>query len=246
MTDLLTEVNRLRTEVRQIKTTQLRADVVTLQASEADAIHDNVSAEISGVTEKTSPVDADLILIEDSAASDAKKRVQLGNLAGGDVIFADTIDDIDLTAGQVEIATVTETLAVGDIVIVEGVFLVYNDGSNQNFEIIPDYDDVYGGASITHTVDANAAANKRNGIFFRDQMQIHSSSSSTRLMEVRRMSADADPAVEVSQSGNEMEWDEDAGDLTGSTIITVDVDIQTGAANETVAGSITIRKISSA
>jgi hypothetical protein len=47
---------------------------------DADAIHDNVSAEISAVTEKTTPVSADLLLIEDSAASNAKKRAQLGNL----------------------------------------------------------------------------------------------------------------------------------------------------------------------
>jgi hypothetical protein len=48
------------------------------------AIHDNVAAEISGITEKTAPVDADLILIEDSEAADAKKKAQLGNLPAGD------------------------------------------------------------------------------------------------------------------------------------------------------------------
>ncbi len=51
--------------------------------SDADAIHDNVAAEISAITEKTVPVAADLIVIEDSAASNAKKRVQIGNLPGG-------------------------------------------------------------------------------------------------------------------------------------------------------------------
>lgn len=38
------------------------------------------SGEISAVTEKTAPVSADLVLIEDSAASNAKKRVQLSNI----------------------------------------------------------------------------------------------------------------------------------------------------------------------
>lgn len=51
--------------------------------SDTTAIHDNVSAEISAITEKTEPVAADLLLIEDSAASNAKKRVQVGNLPGG-------------------------------------------------------------------------------------------------------------------------------------------------------------------
>ena len=51
--------------------------------SDQNAIHDNVSGEISSITEKTTPVSADLILIEDSAASNAKKKVQVGNLPGG-------------------------------------------------------------------------------------------------------------------------------------------------------------------
>jgi hypothetical protein len=50
--------------------------------TDAAAIHDNVSGEISAITEKTAPVAADLIVIEDSAASNAKKRVQIGNLGG--------------------------------------------------------------------------------------------------------------------------------------------------------------------
>ncbi len=49
--------------------------------SDADAIHDNVSGEIAPVTEKVTPVNADLVLIEDSEASNAKKRVQIGNLS---------------------------------------------------------------------------------------------------------------------------------------------------------------------
>lgn len=48
-----------------------------------DAIHDNVSGEINAITEKVTPVSADLILIEDSVASNAKKKVQVGNLPGG-------------------------------------------------------------------------------------------------------------------------------------------------------------------
>lgn len=45
-----------------------------------DAIHDNVAGEISAVTEKTAIVSADLVLIEDSEASNAKKRAQVGSL----------------------------------------------------------------------------------------------------------------------------------------------------------------------
>jgi len=50
---------------------------------DADAIHDNVAAEISAITEKVTPISADLIIIEDSADSNNKKKVQLGNLPAG-------------------------------------------------------------------------------------------------------------------------------------------------------------------
>jgi hypothetical protein len=43
------------------------------------AIHDNVAGEISAITEKVTPVSADLAIIEDSAAGNVKKRAQLGN-----------------------------------------------------------------------------------------------------------------------------------------------------------------------
>jgi hypothetical protein len=51
--------------------------------ADANAIHYNFAVEIVAVTEKATPVSADLVLIEDSAASNAKKRVQVGNLPGG-------------------------------------------------------------------------------------------------------------------------------------------------------------------
>jgi len=51
--------------------------------SDPDAIHDNVSGEISALTEKATPASADLIIIEDSASSNVKKKVQVGNLPGG-------------------------------------------------------------------------------------------------------------------------------------------------------------------
>ncbi len=54
----------------------------TSATSDADAIHDNVSGEITAIAEKVSPVNADVVVIEDSDDSDSKKRVQVGNLSG--------------------------------------------------------------------------------------------------------------------------------------------------------------------
>lgn len=45
-------------------------------------IHDDAAGEFASVAEKASPVGADLVLIEDSAESNSKKRVQITNLLG--------------------------------------------------------------------------------------------------------------------------------------------------------------------
>lgn len=52
----------------------------TTAGSDTDAIHDNVASEISAITEKAVPVANDLILIEDSAAANVKKKVLAKNL----------------------------------------------------------------------------------------------------------------------------------------------------------------------
>lgn len=48
-----------------------------------DAIHDNVAGEIAAITEKGVPASGDFLLIEDSADSNNKKRIQVGNLPTG-------------------------------------------------------------------------------------------------------------------------------------------------------------------
>lgn len=52
-------------------------------STDTDAIHDNVAGEIVLITEKIVPVAADILIMEDSAAGYAKKRVQVGNLPTG-------------------------------------------------------------------------------------------------------------------------------------------------------------------
>jgi hypothetical protein len=55
---------------------------VTGGGTDGNAVHTNVSGEISGLTEKATPVDGDWLIIEDSAASNVKKKVQVGNVGG--------------------------------------------------------------------------------------------------------------------------------------------------------------------
>lgn len=66
--------------------------------TDADAIHDNIAAEISVLTEKVTPVNGDHLIIEDSADSNNKKRVQVGNLPTGGGGEANTASNVG-TAG---------------------------------------------------------------------------------------------------------------------------------------------------
>lgn len=69
-----------------------------------DAVHVNVANEISGIAEKATPADADIIIIEDSADSYSKKRVQIGNLpssgSGGSSTFLGLTDTPASYSGQ--------------------------------------------------------------------------------------------------------------------------------------------------
>jgi hypothetical protein len=85
--------------------------------TDADAIHDNVAGEIALVTEKGTPVSGDLLLIEDSADSNNKKRVQVGNLPGGSGTDNDAVhDNVD---GEIN-AILEKVSPVGtDLILIE-------------------------------------------------------------------------------------------------------------------------------
>ena len=70
--------------------------------SDTTAIHDNVAGEIAAITNKATPVNGDLILIEDSADSNNKKHVLASNfLAGsGDVSASANITDNAIVRGD--------------------------------------------------------------------------------------------------------------------------------------------------
>lgn len=61
-----------------VKITAYKGGVTT--NTDSNAIHDNVDGEIAAITAKATPVNADVLLIEDSAASNAKKKVTFENL----------------------------------------------------------------------------------------------------------------------------------------------------------------------
>jgi hypothetical protein len=74
--------------------------------TDGTAIHSDVSSEISALTDKDSPVGADMLIIEDSAAGNAKKRVSITNLpAGGEINDLETDGASGIATGELAIGT---------------------------------------------------------------------------------------------------------------------------------------------
>lgn len=118
--------------------------------SDADAIHDNVSSEISAVTEKTTPVDSDLLLIEDSGASNEKKKVQVGNLPVLRNIVEDTTPQLggNLDVNGKEIQSTTDVVVqLGDAAGAKKL-IVQDSASAEQFAVDSD-----GNLTLSGTVD---------------------------------------------------------------------------------------------
>ena len=79
-----------------------QSQISDLDHTDTDAIHDNVADEIHLITEKVTPVGADVLVIEDSVASWAKKRVQITNLPAGAPSFGAPTGNIDIGDAAVE------------------------------------------------------------------------------------------------------------------------------------------------
>lgn len=129
--------------------THVEADILDLDKTDADAFHDDVSGEINALTAKGSPVSGDLIVIEDSAASYAKKKVQIGDLPTGGGGGSGVPDS--------QLVTSNTTLDSGD-----GVILVDSDGGTRTITL-PQVSTVSG---ITYTimrVGSNTVTIQRSG-----------------------------------------------------------------------------------
>jgi microcompartment protein CcmK/EutM len=92
--------------------------------TDPDAIHDNVAAEISALTEKTDIVGADLLLIEDSEDSNNKKKAQISNLPFGAGTDENAIHDN--VASEISALTEKTELVDADLVIIEDSADSYN------------------------------------------------------------------------------------------------------------------------
>lgn len=84
----------------------------------ADMLRTTVSGQVSGLTEKTTPVDADNFMIEDSAASNAKKRVKWSSIKATLKTYFDNIY-YGAIAGQFNATAEKTALANADLIVIE-------------------------------------------------------------------------------------------------------------------------------
>lgn len=100
------------------------SQITDLDHTDADAIHDNVAGEIAALTAKSPLIGADLLLVEDSAASNAKKKATVADLR----ITESQITDLDHTdgdaihdnvSGEIAALTAKATLVAGDLLLIE-------------------------------------------------------------------------------------------------------------------------------
>ena len=92
--------------------------------SDGTAIHDNVNGEVNAITEKVTPVDDDVLILEDSAASYAKKKVKISSLPGGSVFgteYESAVSEGESTTTSLtyvpKLSHTTPTLPAGDYLI---------------------------------------------------------------------------------------------------------------------------------
>lgn len=146
--------------------------------ADANAVHVNAASEISALTEKASPVSADLVIIEDSADSNNKKKVQVGNLPGGsgmdsgvvsisadsDAVDVSGYDDlvlikVDTSGGNVTIGGLSGGSGVKMVTIIKGsssysLIIEHNEASGTEKIIMHDQADLtlagtfYGGVLL--------------------------------------------------------------------------------------------------
>jgi hypothetical protein len=108
--------------------THTESEITDLDHTDTDALHLSGTAEISALTEKTTPIAGDFLLLQDGEAGDALKKLDIDNLPGGgsgdtrfDIPHNSQGDDerLRVVLGQVTINYVSggdmPSICVGDI-----------------------------------------------------------------------------------------------------------------------------------
>jgi len=101
----------------------VQVDITDLDHTDTDALHDNEAAEISALTAKATPVDADVMVIEDSETTPTAFGKKKATIAALKTVFATAGTDAaaihDDTAGEIAAVAEKATPVAADLVLIE-------------------------------------------------------------------------------------------------------------------------------
>jgi len=142
--------------------TNLTSDLAA-KATDTAVIHKATAGEIAALNEKTTPASADLLIIEDSADSNNKKRVQIGNLpsSSGAAVWTSILASITTTPASTSTITTTSDLTSS---IKIGYALEYTIGGTVYYGIVTAITSsliTIAGAPLGGTITAISYADKR-------------------------------------------------------------------------------------
>jgi hypothetical protein len=103
---------------------------------DANALHVNAGSEISALTAKATPVSADMLVIEDSAAANAKKKITIGSLPMAAMTSAEATATGTITttsASDVLMTSMTNTPGAGTYLVMFSTSLSHTSSSGATY-----------------------------------------------------------------------------------------------------------------
>ena len=228
---------------------------------DSDAIHDNVASEINSISEKGTPVNADIVLIEDSADSYNKKKVQVGNLPGGGGGEANTASSqgtgtsiyytkvgVDLQFNAIKSENALLTVALD--AVSHDVELTVNEGSidhdnltnTHNLSTDIDHNSLTNTHNLTTDIDHNTITNNHNLTTDIDHDTISNAHNLTTDIDhttIQNIGSNSHAQIDTHISDSSIHFTEASIEITQSQISDLD-HTDVNAIHDNVAGEIVV------
>ncbi len=183
-----------------------------VDGADGSAIHADTAAEISAISLKPIPVSADLILIEDSADSDNKKKITVGSLPTGG-------------GGESNTASNVNTAGVGVFKQKTGVDLEFRGVKAASSKATVSLD---AGTNEIRVDVADASAAQAGAIELATQGEVDTGTDTTRAIVPSTLAGSA-LATDVTANNAKITNATHTGDVTGSAALTITANAVTNA-----------------
>ena len=195
--------------------------------ADGTAIHDDTAGEIAAIALKAVPVSADVLIIEDSGAANAKKRITVGSLPTGGGGEANTASNVNVGGVGVFKQKSGVDLEFRGVNAASSKLTVVLDAANNEIDI-----------DAADATDSQAGA-----IELATQGEVDTGTDTSRAI-VPATLAGSVLAADVATNNAKISNANHTGDVTGATVLTIAADAVTNAmladvATSTIKGRIT-------